>query len=400
MGERAAGVVEIGVGHRGVLAHDVHAGDLVAMDRVHDLDHGQSLLGIERGAPGGLEARAHVGVLDRHVVGEEHRDQSGVGGALHVVLAAQRMEPGAGPSDLAADQRERDQAARIVGAVGVLGDAHAPEDDGGLGARIGARHRAQRVGIDAADRRHLLRRERFDVLGELREAFGVGLDVLLVVELLGDDHVEHGVEHRHVGAVGELEHVGGMALERLAARVHHDELGAALRRLLEEGRRDRMVLRRVGADHDDDVGVLALVEGRGHRGGADAFQQRRDRGGVAQPRAVVDIVGAEAGAHQLLEQIGLLVRALGRAESGERAGALAVADFLQAGGGAVERLLPGGGTEVAHRMAGVERIVDVLRRAVLADQRLGEPLRIVHVVEAEPALDAETVAGSPARPCR
>ncbi len=42
-------------------------------------------------------------------------------------------------------------------------------------------------------------------------------------------------------------------------------------------------------------------------------------------------------------------------------------------------------------MAGVERIVDVLRRALLADQRLGEALRIVHVVEAEPALDAEAL---------
>jgi hypothetical protein len=33
---------------------------------------------------------------------------------------------------------------------------------------------------------------------------------------------------------------------------------------------------------------------------------------------VVDVVGLEAGAHQLLEEIGLLVRALGRAEAGQR----------------------------------------------------------------------------------
>ena len=131
------------------------------------------------------------GVLDRLVVGEEHRDQAGVGGALHVVLPAQRMQPGAGPADLAGDQRQRDQAARIVGAVGVLRHAHAPEDDGALGAREGARDLAQRVGVDAADRRHLLRREVLDALGERPEALDVGLDVLLVVELLGDDDVEH-----------------------------------------------------------------------------------------------------------------------------------------------------------------------------------------------------------------
>ena len=68
------------------------------------------------------------------------------------------MKPGAGPADLPGDQRQRDQAARVVGAVDVLRDAHAPEDDRALGAGIVARDRAQRVGVDAADRRHALGR--------------------------------------------------------------------------------------------------------------------------------------------------------------------------------------------------------------------------------------------------
>ena len=240
------------------------------------------------------------------------------------------MQPGAGAADLAGDQRQRDQAARIVGAVGVLRHAHAPEDDGAFGARIGARDLAQRVGGNAADRRHFLRREILDVFLPGVETFDIGLDILLVVKLLGDDDIEHGVEHRHVGAVLELHHAPGMALERLPARIHHDELGAALGRLLEEGGGDRMVLGRIGADDDDDVGILALVEGRGHRRRADAFEQRRHRRGVAQPRAVIDIVGAETGAHEFLEQIGFFVRALGRAEAGQRLRPVAVADFLQA----------------------------------------------------------------------
>ena len=60
-----------------------------------------------------------------------------------------------------------------------------------------------------------------------------------------------------------------MALHRGAARIHDDELGAALGGLLEEGRCDRMVLGRIGADDDDDFRVLALVEGGGHGGRAD-----------------------------------------------------------------------------------------------------------------------------------
>ncbi len=156
MRQRLARVIEVGIGHRRIFAHDVHALDHVGVDRVHDLDDGEALLRIELGAPGVLEAGADLRVLDRLVIGEEHRDEAGVGGALHVVLAAQRMQPGAGPADLAGDQRQRDQAARIVGAVGVLRDAHAPEDDRRLCAREFARHGAQHIGLDAADRRHFL----------------------------------------------------------------------------------------------------------------------------------------------------------------------------------------------------------------------------------------------------
>jgi hypothetical protein len=39
---------------------------------------------------------------------------------LHVVLAAQRMQAAAGLADLAGHQAQRDQAARVVGAVDVL----------------------------------------------------------------------------------------------------------------------------------------------------------------------------------------------------------------------------------------------------------------------------------------
>jgi hypothetical protein len=181
------------------------------------------------------------------------------------------MQPGAGTTDLAADQRQRDQAARVIGAVGVLRHAHAPEDDGALGAGERARDVAKHVRLDTADRRHLLGRERLHAFGELVEILGVGLDVLLIVELIRDDDVEHRIEHRDVGAVLELHHLPGVALERLAARIHHDQLGAGFGRLLEEGRGDRVVLGRIGADDDDDVGVLALVEGRGHRRRPDAL---------------------------------------------------------------------------------------------------------------------------------
>ncbi len=154
------------------------------VDRVHDLDDGQTALRVEAGLPEPLELGADVGVLDRLVVGKDHRDQAGVGGALHVVLAAQRVQPGAGPADLAGDQRQRDQAARVVGAVDVLRNPHAPEDDRRLGAGVGAGDLAQRRGVDAAHLGHLLGRVVLHMLAQRLEILGVRLHVLPVVQAL------------------------------------------------------------------------------------------------------------------------------------------------------------------------------------------------------------------------
>ena len=126
-----------------------------------------------------------------------------------------------------------------------------------------------------------------------------------------------------------------------------------------------MVLGRVGADDHDQIGMERVGEGGGDGTGADALHQRRHRGGVAEAGAVVDIVGVEAGADQLLEQEGLLVAALGRAEAGQGVAAVAVADGGQAAGGDLERLVPAGLAEmrpgVARVDAGIDRLGRVLR---------------------------------------
>ena len=218
----------------------------------------------------------------------------------------------------------------------------------------------------------------------------MGLDVLPVVELLGDDHVEQRIEQRDVGAGLELQHVGGVALQRLAPWVHHDE-GRPLRRLLEEGGGDGMVLGGVGADHDDDVGVLARGERSGHRPRADALEERDDRRGMTQARAVIDVVGAEPLADQLLDEVRLLVGALGGTEAGERRPAVPVTNGGEPARGAVQRLLPARLAEMGEEVRRVDLAIGRLRCVVAADKRCREAVGMGHVVEAEPSLHAKTV---------
>ena len=99
----------------------------------------------------------------------------------------------------------------------------------------------------------------------------------------------------------------------------------------------------------DQVGVLGVAEDVRDRPGADPFEQRRDAGGVAEPGAVIDVVRAQRGPHQLLEEIGLLVAALGGAEPGE--GPRSV--FRLDGEQAATRSRSSASSHVASRNAGI-----------------------------------------------
>ena len=120
IGQRLSCMLGVRIGHRGVLAHDVHAADRARVHSVHDLDHRQAGRRIESALPQRFEFLARRGLVHAPVVGIHHRDEAAVGGALHVVLPAQRMESRAGTADLAGQHAHRDEASRVVGAVNVL----------------------------------------------------------------------------------------------------------------------------------------------------------------------------------------------------------------------------------------------------------------------------------------
>ena len=98
-----------------------------------------------------------------------------------------------------------------------------------------------------------------------------------------------------------------MTRECSASRVHHDQLFAVSRRLLEKCRSDRVIFRWIGADHNNDIGVCTRSKRCGDRTGSDAFKQGCNRRGVAKPGAVVNIIRSKTRSNEFLNQVGFLI---------------------------------------------------------------------------------------------
>src|SRR5438309_1855712 len=111
---------------------------------------------------------------------------------------------------------------------------------------------------------------------------------------------------------------------------------------------------------------------------------------MAKARAVIDVVGAEARAHELLEEIRLLVRAFRGAVARERIAVL-IADRFQPIGRQVERFIPSRFAEHLGPVAWVDREIRALLHPRLADERLRQPVRMVRVIEPVTSLHAQPI---------
>ena len=198
----------------------------------------------------------------------------------------------------------------------MLGYTHAPENHARLGCRKGARHVAQHLRRNTANLGHFLRRETRKMRFFRLPVFGVGVNILLIVEPFFHNYVHDCVQHRHICPRSELQHMRCETLQRLPAWIHDDQFATALCKLLEVGCCDGMVLNRVCTDHDSHIRVLNLVEGRCDSTRAHVFHQRSHGRCVAQARAVVDIVVTEPLTDHLLKKIGFFIGAFRRTKPG------------------------------------------------------------------------------------
>ena len=104
---------------------------------------------------------------------------------------------------------------------------------------------------------------------------------------------------------------------------------------------------------------------------------------MAEPGAVVHVVGSEPGADHPHERVILLVAALGGGERGERAGALRIADAKELLGGEAHRLIPGG---LAERLVPLRRGGAPVPHVAVFHQPLPGLGRLAHLSGGRPGL--------------
>ena len=237
-----------------VAAHHPEDVERAAVGRVHHLGRGQPLEGRAAGSPRPAAKRRAVRLL-------QPRRAAHLGAALHAGVPADRHDPDLLAAHPAAGQADVHQGLDGVDAVGVLGQAHRPDEDpvprvAQHAPRSGASPRAWRRSPPPGAPSPAPRRGR----APPRSPRCARAMKALVDPALGHQHLEHAVQEGEVAAgvdgeplVGELraEHRRlrhrrhPVALEAgLEVGVDHRHLRALLARVVEVLHRDRLVVRR------------------------------------------------------------------------------------------------------------------------------------------------------------
>ena len=317
----------VGIGLQDVLALHVEAHE-GAFDRgIEHVGNAQARLRVELDVPHRLELLAHRVAGDVAIAGQFVRERAHVAGALHVVLAAQRVHADAGPADIAGRHRQigdRDDGGR---ALAVLGDAEAVIDRAVAAGGEQPRRVAQFLRIDAGHDRGRFRavlrqRDEGRPILELAPVAALAHEGF-VDEAFGDDDMRQRGEHGDVGAGHQRQMVLRLDMRRCApCRCGADRSRSAWRPA-----RSRF-FRREANTGCASVGLAPMimttsvcsteskscVPAEVPKVGRQAIAGRR----MADAGAGIDIVVAEAGADQLLHQIGFFVGAARRGDAADR----------------------------------------------------------------------------------
>ena len=296
---------------------------------MHDLHHGVAGFVVKFDVPEILKPIVIGLVVHPLVVGKHHGNQTGVAGTLHIVLAAQRVQPRARLANLARHRCQRNQAARIVSTVHMLADAHAPQNHRAFGFGKFTRHFTQRLGWNTADRCHGFGAIGLDVFFQCFKITGTLGNEIIRYQPFLNHRIDQRIKHGNIGIGLELQRTPSVFADVCDARVSQHNFCAALCGVFHPGGSHRMVGGRVRANDKNQIRMLNIIDLVADCARAYAFEQGRHAGRMAQTGAVVYVVAAKANAYQFLKQIGFFIAALGRAKTSQRLFTVRVAQIFE-----------------------------------------------------------------------
>ena len=290
--------------------------------------------------PGSGEAGPRFGINDLLVSGQQIGEGSHVRCSLDVVLSAQRVHPSAGAgSDGPAQEGQVGEGPDTVRAVQVFGHPESIEDRRSERLPVHQRRAHQVLRRDAGDFSHAVRWIVAEQPEQFLVAAGAGIEEVMVHQPLADQQVREAVEHGHVGSRLRPKVDVGVPGQCGAPGIDHHQTGALHDPLEDPGADDRVRRRRVGADQEDRVAPVKILERIRPAAQTERGGQACSGGGVTEPGTVVHVVRAHDGPGEFLGQIVLLVRGPGRRNKGKSI-RIFVPDFRQPGGHVRDRLIP------------------------------------------------------------
>jgi hypothetical protein len=154
--------------------------------------------------------------------------------------------------------------------------------------------------------------------GKGLEFFGLLVDKGLIVPAVFQDDMHDAVEQGYIGAHPVVDMQVGDFRNMYLARIGDDDFGPVLLGAKDPGGDQGMGDGGVGADDENAVGLLELLDGVGHRPTSECCGKTCHGGAVSESGAVIDVVGADCRPGEFLQQVVLLVGHLGRGQKGDR----------------------------------------------------------------------------------
>jgi hypothetical protein len=261
-------MMRVGVGLEDVLALNVNSHERAFDGRVEHVRNTQARLPVERDAPKVLVDRTGGLIGDVPIARELMWEGTHVAGPLHIVLAAQRIDPDAATAKVSSREGEIGDREHRGRALAVLGNAEPIIDRRIAAGGIEPRRLADEIGRNAGDlfdrfRAVALLRDKFRPILEFRRIAAFPHESL-VDQTFGDNHMGKRGHDRDIGARLQGKVIVGLGMRCPnkvdTAGVENNKLGALAQSFFHPRSKDRMRIGRIRPDNHHHIGFIDRIE--------------------------------------------------------------------------------------------------------------------------------------------